>query len=408
MASSSMTTDRLRRALAAAALGLVLGQAAMTSGMAADATFTIDVVRREGDPAYEPPPAYEGLQRGERKPLIAAVEAGVKEQRIALRARGLTLEARETVLGEDEDAIAAVRALAATAGHGAVVLDLPVADVAAVGKALAREPVVLLNVRHGHDRLRGADCSPALFHVAASDSMLSDGLAQFLRKRNWTRVLVLEGPEEDDRRLSEAFQRSAKKFGLKLADTRKFAPTNDPRRRAESSVLLLTSGVAYDVVFVADAAGDFARTVAYQTRDPRPVVGSAGLVPAAWSWAWERQGAPQLNLRFQKATGQRMSPEDFAAWASVKLVVDALARGGSTDMAALRSRLLSPELTVDLYKGSPSNFRPWDRQLRQPVLLAAGDTVVERAPLDGFLHETNTLDTLGFDRPESACKAPSP
>jgi hypothetical protein len=30
--------------------------------------------------------------------------------------------------------------------------------------------------------------------------------------------------------------------------------------------------------------------------------------------------------------------------------------------------------------------------------------VVERAPLEGFLHARNTLDTLGFDDKESRCK----
>jgi hypothetical protein len=29
---------------------------------------------------------------------------------------------------------------------------------------------------------------------------------------------------------------------------------------------------------------------------------------------------------------------------------------------------------------------------------------VERAPLDGFLHRKNVLDTLGRDEPESTCR----
>jgi len=30
--------------------------------------------------------------------------------------------------------------------------------------------------------------------------------------------------------------------------------------------------------------------------------------------------------------------------------------------------------------------------------------VIARAPLEGFLHQTNNLDTLGRDQPESACR----
>jgi hypothetical protein len=48
--------------------------------------------------------------------------------------------------------------------------------------------------------------------------------------------------------------------------------------------------------------------------------------------------------------------------------------------------------------------RPWDHQLRQAILLAAPYEVVARAPVEGFLHKTNELDTLGDDEPESPCR----
>ena len=49
-------------------------------------------------------------------------------------------------------------------------------------------------------------------------------------------------------------------------------------------------------------------------------------------------------------------------------------------------------------------FRPWDGQLRQPVLLADGQGVIGMAPIDGILHPKNSLDTLGADEPEKRCK----
>ena len=55
------------------------------------------------------------------------------------------------------------------------------------------------------------------------------------------------------------------KFGLEIADRRPFELTNDPRRRELSNVALLTGGVDYDVVYVADAVGEFARFVPYAT-----------------------------------------------------------------------------------------------------------------------------------------------
>jgi hypothetical protein len=37
------------------------------------------------------------------------------------------------------------------------------------------------------------------------------------------------------------------------------------------------------------------------------------------------------------------------------------------------------------------------------LLLAAPYEVVADAPIEGFLHRTNALDTLGDDEPESPC-----
>jgi hypothetical protein len=51
------------------------------------------------------------------------------------------------------------------------------------------------------------------------------------------------------------------------------------------------------------------------------------------------------------------------------------------------------------------SFRPWDGQLRQPLLLTDGHGVAATAPLEGVLHPKNNLDSLGADAPEKLCKA---
>ena len=53
------------------------------------------------------------------------------------------------------------------------------------------------------------------------------------------------------------------------------------------------------------------------------------------------------------------------------------------------------------------SFRPWDGQLRQPLLLSDGHAVQAVAPGDGVLHPRDKLDTLGADAPEKRCKARS-
>ena len=128
-----------------------------------------------------------------------------------------------------------------------------------------------------------------------------------------------------------------------------------------------------------------------------------GLGPSGWHWTWERHGAPQLNQRFDREAAREMADEDWAAWAAVRSVVDAITRSGTSEPAVLRAALVADDLTLDTYKGAAGSFRPWNRQLRQPMLLHTHNAVVARAPLPEFLHATNTLDSLGVDRAESRC-----
>jgi hypothetical protein len=48
-------------------------------------------------------------------------------------------------------------------------------------------------------------------------------------------------------------------------------------------------------------------------------------------------------------------------------------------------------------------FRPWDGQLQQTLLLTDGQGVIGIAPVEGVLHPRNALDTLGADSTEKRC-----
>src|SRR5262249_6280328 len=135
--------------------------------------------------------------------------------------------------------------------------------------------LLLFNLTALEDSLRQERCQPHLFHVAPSHAMLTDALAQFLVAKKWRQALVLKGPAPGDAALQAAFERAAKRFGVKIVDTRAFVLGKDPRERAQNNVALLTAGGDYDVVVVADSDGEFAREVPYQTQKPRPVTGAA-------------------------------------------------------------------------------------------------------------------------------------
>jgi ABC transporter substrate binding protein (PQQ-dependent alcohol dehydrogenase system) len=234
--------------------------------------------------------------------------------------------------------------------------------------------------------------------------MYQDALVQYLASRKWRDVLVLEGPQPADVETAKAFIHSAQKFGVKIAADQHFKVGTDPREREQNNPALLSAIRGnYDAVFVADDAFDFVRQVPYHTVLPRPVIGSIDLEPVAWHWTWEHNGAPQVNSRFdKKSAGRRMDSADWAAWVAVKMVVQAALRTRSTDFAKQRDFILG-DAGFDGDKGLPVGVRPWDHQVRQAVLLAAPYQVVASAPLEGFLHRTNELDTLGDDEPETPC-----
>ena len=370
---------------------------------AAQEVFAFAYLQREGDPAYVPHRAYTGLVLKDRRPPIDGARAALRESRVIGRAIGAWFELVERTLGAGDDAVAAIEGLAAR-GTRVFLLDLPLEEVTRAGAALADRDLLLFNIRHRANALRGQACSPVLFHTIPSEAMLMDALAQYLFKKTWTEVLLLEGEAEADKALSAAFQEAARKFRIEIVDVRPFVLGNDPRMRDQTNIPLLTGGADYDVIFLADTLGEFGRYVPYRTYDARPVVGTEGLTAATWHWTWERHGAPQLNQRFDRIAGRRMAGPDWAAWAAVKATVEAMVRTESRAIAEIRAFLVSDDFVLDTYKGVPGSFRPWNNQLRQAILLHTHNAVVARAPIEGFLHRKNNLDTLGRDEPESACR----
>jgi ABC transporter substrate binding protein (PQQ-dependent alcohol dehydrogenase system) len=369
----------------------------------AQRTVSIAYFDRDGDPLYRSAAGYTGVLRKDRSSPFPAAELAIKDGAATGRAIGVTFEIFHVSLKEGEDAVSAAGTAIKRPNITAVILDLPLDDVARIATAFRTEPIAFLNARHRDDELRLTTCGTGLFHTMPSWSMLQDGLAQALLELNWRRVLVLQGPREVDQIIAKAFETSAKKFGVRIADVRPFAPGSDPRKRYQTNVRLLTGNADYDAVFVADADGEFGRYVPYNTASPRPIVGTTGLVPLAWHLYWERHGAPQLNRRFARATGRPMSDEDWATWAAVRSLIDATLLKRAATPASVRAALLDPELKVELYKGFSGSFRPWSQQLRQAILLGTHDAVITIAPVEGALHQKNNLDTLGPDEPEFRC-----
>ena len=387
--------------------GAVILAAVMAAGDVAASevtTLPIGYLEITGDGRYEQKRAYAGIPIRPRFRPVAGAELAVHESRVLRRALKVEITLERASGETAADLVSAIDRLVAEKGVRFFLIDAAAEVTSAVAEGTRGKALLLINVSEAADGLRGAQCEAHLMHVIPSHAMLTDALAQYLAAKRWRDVLVLKGPLAEDAALAQAFETSARRFGVRIAGIRDFVLGNDPREREKNNVVLLTAGVDYDAVFLADTEGEFGRYVPMQTSLPRPVIGTEGLSADAWHWSWERHGAPQLNQRFVKRAKRPMQGADWAAWAAVKAIVESVARTRSTDFAKVAAYLRSEQLTLDAYKGNPVNFRSWDNQLRQPILLHTHNAVVERAPLKGFLHPTQNMDTLGYDRGDRKCR----
>jgi ABC transporter substrate binding protein (PQQ-dependent alcohol dehydrogenase system) len=305
-----------------------------------------------------------------------------------------------------------VKAAQTLAGHdGFIIADLPADELLKTADALRDNGTLLLNAGAIDDRLREEDCRANVIHVAPTRSMLADALAQYLVWKKWGHWLLVVGSHDNDKLYADALRRAATRFGAKIVQERTFEDTGGARR-TDSGVTLIQRQMpvftqqapAYDVLVAADESEVFASYLPYRTWDPRPVAGSAGLMPTSWDAAHDQWGAIQLQNRFVKLNSRRMTALDMQAWTATRTIGEAASRTNSGDPKRLAEFIKGPDFSVAAFKGQPLTLRDWNLQLRQPILLADGRMVVSVSPQEGFLHQVSELDTLGFDRPETKCK----
>nr|WP_242532035.1 ABC transporter substrate-binding protein [Salipiger thiooxidans] len=293
-----------------------------------------------------------------------------------------------------------------------IVVDAMGEELAVLSDQAAEAGALVFNARAADVDLRSESCRANLLHIAPSYAMQAEAVAQFAVWKQWKRWLLVSGSNPADRALAEAYRHAARKFGAQIVEEREFEDTGGSRRTDSGHVLVqrqlptfMQRTEPHDVVIAADATDYFAAYLPYHLWTPRPVMGSAGLRPVTMHGAHEAWGATQFQTRFEKLARRHVQEEDYNTWLALRVLGEAVTRTGSADPAEIEEYVLSDAFELAAFKGQKVTFRPWNGQLRQPILLYDGRITVSVSPQEGFLHQVSPLDTLGLDRPESSCTA---
>jgi ABC transporter substrate binding protein (PQQ-dependent alcohol dehydrogenase system) len=402
-----MRHDRFgRRALMATAAGAVLAETVRVA-RADTATVQVGYLRWT-----EPQQAISLLDKTPPDGGLAGAKLAISDNDTTGRFMDQRFELSDARVRADDDP-ASVLAAMTDRGIRLILTDIPADRLLKFAAAGRANGVVLFNIRAPDDALRQQDCRDNVIHVAPSRSMLADALAQYLVWKKWSRWVLVYGSHPEDALLADAYRRAAKRFGARIVKDREYTDTGGARQtdsgvvQTQQQMPVFTQGLPdYDVLVAADENAVFGDYLPYRTWDARPVAGSAGLRPVTWDPGSESWGGAQLQDRFIRVAHRRMTELDMQAWTACRMIGEAASRSASADPAKIMAEMKGADFGVAAYKGQKLTLRNWDWQLRQPILLSDGRTVVSVSPQPGFLHQVTELDTLGIDRPETKCKLP--
>jgi ABC transporter substrate binding protein (PQQ-dependent alcohol dehydrogenase system) len=359
--------------------------------------------------AYAPQLALSVLDVPPRDEGVAGANVAIADNNTTGKFLGQEFTLDVTEVKPDADVVPVFKEMIAK-GDRYVLADISATQLLSVADMARDAGVLIFNVGATDDILREEECRANVFHTAPTRTMLADGLAQYLIWKQWRNWVLLYGSHERDQLFADALRRAATRFGGQIVAEKEFKDTGTARR-TDSGVVQIQRQMPvftqdlpdHDVVLVADESEVFGTYVPFRTWIPRPVAGTAGLIPSAWHPASEQWGGTQIQNRFAKANGRRMLSKDMAAWTAARILGEAATRTQGADAQKISAFIRSPDFSIAAFKGQKLTFRPWNWQLRQPIFLGDGRSVVTTSPQEGFLHQVSELDTLGIDEPETKC-----
>ena len=359
--------------------------------------------------AYAPQLALSVLDVPPRDEGVAGAEVAIGDNNTTGAFLGQKFTLDLTEVKPDADVVTAFNEMA-TRGDRYVLADISAKQLLSIADIARANGMLIFNVGSTDDILREEECRANIFHTAPTRTMLADGLAQYLVWKQWRKWVLVYGSHEPDQLFAEALRRAATRFGGEIVAEKEFKDTGTARR-TDSGVVQIQRQMPvftqdlpdHDILLVADESEVFGTYVPVRTWIPRPVAGTAGLIPSAWHPASEQWGGTQIQNRFAKANSRRMLSKDMAAWTAIRILGEAATRTSGADPAKIEAFIRADDFSIAAFKGQKLTFRKWNWQLRQPIFLGDGRSVVSTSPQEGFLHQFSELDTLGIDEPETKC-----
>ena len=324
---------------------------------------------------------------------------------------GMGFDLIEAIVPENGDVVAKAREILKK-GDALIVADLEPQDLLAVADLPEAKNSVIMNIRSSAEALRQEDCRPNVFHIIPDWAMRADALGQYFIVKKWPRWLVIRGDSAADKDYLAQIQRTAKRYGGKIVQevVYPYPPgsrnTDSGYQQVQAQIPMVTEQTPdHDVIWVIDTDEFFGDYLPYRTYKPDLVVGTQGLQALAWDKSYTEYGSMTFQNDLFKLTKRDATERDYTAWLGVRALTDAAMRAGKTSVPDIKQFILSKDFNLEGHKGVALNFRPWDHQMRQPIILGGGTrTIVSKSPQEGFLHEKNVNDTLGYDEPETKCK----
>jgi len=338
----------------------------------------------------------------------------IKEANQAGRFVGYAFELVEAIVPANADVVAKAKEILSK-GNAFIIADLEAKDLVAVADLPEAQNSIIVNIRANDEALRQELCRSNVFHIIPDWAMRADALGQYLIWKKWPRWFILRGNTPADQDYLAQVKRTAARFGAKIVGEKVYdlppgaRNTDSGYQQVQSQIPMeMQAAPEHDVVWVINSDEGFGDYVAYRTYLPRPVVGTQGLQAIAWDSSYTEYGAMHFQNGLPKLAKRRPVERDYTAWLGGRALTDGIMRSGKTTPPEVKGYLLSDAFKLEGFKGQAMSFRTWDHQLRQPIILGGGTRVpVSVSPQEGFLHETNLTDTLGFDKPETKCKFPN-